>query len=709
MSDRTSATLHARVPLFTIWLAMLVGSLLWAGGARAGEGAAGLLLRVDEGHYRPAPRLSAILTVTVSGPVATAHLEQRFRNTGDQWLEGIYLFPLPDDAAVDHLTMRIGDRLIEGRIAERQAAKRAYEQTKSRGNAAALIEGERPNLFTASVANIPPRADITVRLSFQTRAEWHGDRYRLHLPTVVAPRYLPPLVIAETATGSANSSVVERLVDGGRITPPIRIPGNGNPIEIAVTIDAGMPLRLVDSDSHAIRIEEMAGGATRVRLETGAAPADRDFLLAWAPDIGAAPWPILFDEVIDDTRYLSLLVMPPNPDGVGAAPTLPRDVIFILDRSGSMHGESIEQTKTALADAIDRLDRRDRFNIIHFSNTTGQLFSAPKPATPNNRNQAKRLLRGITADGGTEMLPALRRAFDTGAAPDRLRQIVLLTDGAIGNERDVLALAAEKLGAARLFPVAIGSAPNTYLMSRLARFGRGKVTLINDPSQTGQRMADLFEHLSAPAVTDLSVTLPDGGGEIFPLPIADLYRGEPLVVSARLAATAGGSVQIKGRIADQEWAAALPLQDARSHHGIGRLWARDKIRWLQERAILDGADGLKAAVVPIALRHGLVTRYTSLLAVSETADRPPEETLDSRRIAGNLPKGWTPPTASGDPASAAPQPSAPRMHKIGMGRSASLTLPKTATPAPLWIAVGIGVVLIGFILLMIVGRVRPTG
>jgi Ca-activated chloride channel family protein len=693
-----------RIPLFTIWLAMLVGSLLWAGGARAGDGTAGLLLRSGEGHYRPAPRLSAVLTVTVSGPIATAHLEQRFKNTGDQWLEGLYLFPLPDDAAVDHLTMRIGDRLIEGRIAERQAAKRAYEQAKSRGNAAALIEGERPNLFTASVANIPPRADITVSLSFQTRAEWQGDRYRLHLPTVVAPRYLPPLVVAESTTSGAGSTVVERLVDGDRITPPIRVPGNGNPIEIAVTIDAGMPLRSVDSDSHAIRVEELTSGLTRVRLETGAAPADRDFLLAWAPDIGATPRPVLFDEVIDDNRYLSLLVMPPNLKGMGAI--LPRDVIFILDRSGSMHGESIEQAKTALADAIDRLDRRDRFNIIHFSNTTGQLFSAPKPATPNNRNQAKRLLRGIAADGGTEMLPALKRAFSSGAAPDRLRQIVLLTDGAIGNERDVLALAAEKLGAARLFPVAIGSAPNTYLMSRLARFGRGKVTLINDPSQTGQRMADLFEHLSAPAVTDLSVTLPDGGGEIFPLPLADLYRGEPLVVSARLAAAAGGSVHIKGRIADQEWAATLPLQDAHTHLGIGRLWARDKIRWLQERAILDGADGLKAAVVPIALRHGLVTRYTSLLAISETIDRPPEETLDSTRIAGNLPKGWTAPS---DPSGARQLPTAPRLQKIGSGRSASLTLPKTATPAPLWIAVGIGIGLIGFLLLVIVGRVRPTG
>ena len=707
MSDRTGTLYHTRISLPAIWLAMLVGSLLWAGSARADGGSAGLLLRAGEGHYRPAPRLSAVLSVAVSGPVATARLEQRFKNTGDRWLEGIYLFPLPDDAAVDSLTMRIGDRVIEGRIAERQAAKRAYERAKNSGKGAALIDGERPNLFTAAVANIPPQAEITVSLTFQTRADWQADRYRLHLPTVVAPRYLPPLVVAETNEDVAKSAVAERLIDGARITPPIRVPGNGNPIEIDVTIDAGMPLRSVDSDSHAIRIDEIAAGLTRVRLETGAAPADRDFLLAWAPDIGATPRPALFDEVIDDGRYVTLLVMPPAPDGVAQA--LPRDIVFVLDRSGSMHGDSIEQAKTALIDAIDRLDRRDRFNVIYFSNETGLLFGHVKPASAKNRNRAKRLLRGITADGGTNMWPALQAAFRGDADIDRLRQIVLLTDGAIGNERDVLALTAEKLGTARLFPVAIGSAPNTYLMSRLARFGRGKVTAISDPSQTGQRMAALFEHLAAPAVTDLLVTLPDAESEIFPLPLSDLYRGEPLVVSARLAASASGPIQISGRIAGTDWLVALPLQDARNHQGIGRLWARDKIRWLHERAILDGTDGLKDAVVPIALRHSLVTRYTSLLAVAETVDRPPSEPLDSTRVAGNLPNGWTAPMAEQGPAGAMPQPTAPRLHKIGISRSASLTLPKTATPAPLLILFGLCLGLAGLILLVASGRRRSTG
>jgi len=634
--------------------------------------------------YRAAPALETAVNATVSGMVSRVTVSQSFSNTSDSWQEGIYVFPLPDAAAVDHLRMWIGERVIEGVVQERQQAKKTYEQAKQQGQRASLVEQERPNIFTTSVANIAPGAQIRIEIEYQQDVRYDDGEMSMRLPLVIGPRYIPgvPVAAEEPADPAASgwSPPTDQVPDAARITPPVLHPAQGkiNPVTLFVDLQPGFAVDDVRSRYHPVVLHENGTDRVAITLAEGQVPADRDFVLSWRPAPSREPVAMAFSESVGDSRYLLLNIMPPPETGLPFAPPA-REVVFVIDSSGSMAGTSIVQARTALAMALARLNAGDRFNIVEFNDQASSLFDAPVPATAQNLRRAQSYVESMQANGGTNMAPALRLAL-AGDGGGLLKQVVFLTDGAVGNEDGLFRLIHAQLGNARLFTVGIGSAPNTHFMRKAADYGRGSFTHIGDVNEVGERMQALFRKLEAPALTDIVIDWPRGSEvEQWPQRTPDLYFGEPLVVAARLDRIPS-SLRLRGRYNGDEWSRTITLHERVERPGIGKLWARRKIESLMDQIRNGGdADALRGEIIEVALTHHLVSRYTSLVAVDVTPVRPVDEKLGSGQVPSNLPHGWNYAKVFG-------------------------ALPQTATPARVHLLIGMILVMLG--LLLFAGRRR---
>jgi len=603
----------------------------------------GTLLLKSEGATLAVPAVATEAEIRVSGIVARAVVRQTYRNPYDTWFEGLYVFPLPENAAVDHLRMKVGDRIIEGDIQERQAARAQYEQAKSSGRRAALVEQERPNIFTTSVANIPPRGEIVVEIEYQQTLRYDSGSFSLRFPMVVGPRYIPGAPAEGQGAGTGWAQNTDQVPDAARITPPVLDPAKHaptNPVRLKVVLDAGVPLARVDSPYHAIVQRETEGGGRVIELAEGSVPANQDFELTWTPAASHAPQAALFTEQLGDKRYALLMVMPPAKEV--AAARLPREVVFVIDTSGSMSGSSIAQAREALELAIARLSERDSFNVIEFNSYAKALYDDARPATAANRDNAVRWVRRLQAQGGTEMALALNLALNGRENPGRVRQVIFLTDGAVGNEDGLFKLIKDKLGDSRLFTVGIGSAPNSHFMGKAAQTGRGTFTYIGRIEEVKEKMGQLFAKIESPVLKGVDIAW-SGSVEAWPKRMPDLYLGEPIVVSAALDKL-DGDIKLsglRGEVNEKPWHATLPLADARTGKGMGVLWAREKIASLIDSQ-RDGAkeEAVRDAVVEVALAHHLVSKYTSLVAVDKTPVRPKADELQSGAIPTNLPEGW---------------------------------------------------------------------
>ena len=432
--------------------------------------------------------------------------------------------------------------------------------------------------------------------------------------------------------------------DRDRISPEVLDPATNapvNPTSITVRLQAGFPLGEVKSHHHAVKTEKPDASTSIIRLAEGPVPADRDFELTWKPAAEKAPSVGLFRERVGDSDYLLAFVTPPAVEQAQQKP-LPREVIFVIDNSGSMGGVSIIQAKASLIYALGRLQPDDRFNVIRFDHTMDVLFPAAVPADREHVGRATAFVGALQAKGGTEMVPAMRAALsDNVGDANYVRQVVFLTDGAIGNEQQLFETINALRGRSRIFMVGIGSAPNTYLMTRAAELGRGTFTHIGSVEQVEERMRGLFAKLENPAVTNLTAKFSDAAADITPAAIPDLYRDEPLVLAAKLDKLAG-SVEIKGRIGDRPWVVTLPLANAAEGKGLSKLWARRKIADAEvarttRQASPEDAD---KTILALALEHQLVTRLTSLVAVDKTPSRPQGEPLKVSELPINLPAGW---------------------------------------------------------------------
>lgn len=612
-----------------------------------------LLLRTDRsGAYIRAPMVSSHFDLKISGSVVRATLSQRFRNPADSWVEGRYAFPLPDEAAVDGLRMRIGDRFIEGAIRERQQARADYERARAEGRKASLVEQHRPNLFTNDVANIGPGETVVVQISWLQTLSPQDGAFELRLPLVVAPRYNPDPVVQQVDYGPNGWTLTDPVPDRQAIESPLHDPRGAdegavhNPVTMDIDLMAGFPLARVESRHHEIAAIS-ADGETRRFTLSGPVPADRDFVLTWAPALNGEPATALFRERVGDRDYYVALLTPPEAGEVTARAA--RDIIFVQDVSGSMSGESIRQAREGLSLALRRLRPEDRFNLIVFNTGYAAFSQRPVPASPAMVGRALDFVSRLEAEGGTEMLPALQAALDRGAGDDdgRLRQIVFLTDGAVGNEAVLLTEIDRRLGSSRLFTVGIGSAPNAYFMTRAAELGRGSSVTVDDLTRVADQMDRLFAKLETPVLTDLDVTLPGGAEGLSPSPMPDLYAGDPIVLAFHLPAGAGGMMALSAAQPDGVFQRRIALDTAVARPGIAKLWARKRVRALEGLALSAigqamGRSAIDAQILETALAHGIVSRLTALVAVDARPARSKGAPLGSVEVPLNLPAGWNP-------------------------------------------------------------------
>ena len=607
------------------------------------EGA--LLFRTDQaGRYTPAPLLKSDVQITVTGLIARATVRQEFMNPSkgkDDWLEGVYVFPLPETAAVDHLRMKVGNRIIEGQIKERGEAKRGYEEAKREGKRTSLIEQERPNIFTTSVANIGPGEQVTIEIEYQETVRYENEQFHLRFPMAVGPRYIPgaPVIIEDQAPKGLGMSLdTDRVPDASRITPPAQTPSQRfiNPISLSLTLNPGFPVAQVESTFHPIIAIPNSNGGYQISLRADAVPADRDFQLVWHPTPRSAPMATVFTERHHGETYAMLMLVPPTEQN-DKAPRLPRDLTFIIDTSGSMAGPSIEQARASVAAALIRLNTQDRFNIIQFNNTVRSLFSTPQPVTTTTVKRAIRYTEHLSADGGTEILSAVREALKSPQDSSRLQQMILLTDGQVGNEEELFELLHHRLASRRLLTIGIGSTPNSHLMRKMAEIGRGTFTSIGNVNEVKEKLDGLFKKLERPVLTAITIDQTGWSGlEHYPAQIADLYEGEPVVLAIKAEALPTQAT-LRGHNGAQPWSLPVSLKSSASHVGLSVYWARQKISALMDETYKGGAEeAVRKAVIDVALAHHVVSQFTSLLAVDITPARPTDTPAAQRDQSMNL-------------------------------------------------------------------------
>ncbi|MCR8922719.1 marine proteobacterial sortase target protein [Dasania sp. GY-MA-18] len=627
-----------------------------------------LLLQSDlEQRYQTAELKNSKVHFSINGMLANVALEQSFNNSSGDWVEGVYVFPLPDTAAVYSMRIKIGDRVIVGSIKEKQAAKKIYLAAKQAGKKAGLVEQQRPNLFTAKVANIPPDTTVQLLLQYTQTVNYQQGKFSLRFPMTITPRFLPGLPLRAASSESAqlqrevalanqaltlesglgwgfNTDVVS---DGALITPWLNPKASDagqliNPISISADIDMGMPLKEIASAYHDITVSKQQG-RYQLQLSAGQVSMAQDFELSWQALPGQQPQAALFVETIEGEHeqaqdYALLMLMPSQQQA--AAANIAREVIYILDTSGSMAGVSIRQARASLIMALSRLRPQDYFNVIEFNSQAYPMHRQAVAASANNVQLAIKQVQNMEARGGTNMQPALQMALQQSDDQRGVRQVVFITDGAVGNEADLFKTIHKHLAASRLFTVGIGSAPNSYFMRKAAQFGRGSFTHIGSVNEVQPKMAALFQQLENPVLTGITITWPKAVVvEQYPEKIPDLYQGQPLLIKVA-AKQLQGELLVQGYNGGELWQQSLILKHKAQHSGVAKLWAREKIAQLLDE-VISGRDeaAVKPEVVAVAVAHQLLSPYTSFVAVEDVASRPSPQGLVPMAVLNARPKG----------------------------------------------------------------------
>ena len=602
-----------------------------------------LLMRAGD-ELSSAILLSTDIKVSVAGSSSRTIISQRFINTSETWAEGVYVFPIGQNAAVDTLKLRIGDRFIEGQIKEKQQAKVIYKEAKAEGKKTALIEQQKPNLFTNKIANIGPGEIVVVQIEFQSKLLPKDGSWELRLPLVSAPRFDIDAIEEKIEFGNSgfsdqsmntnyNENIDIKVLEETELF---------NPVEISIDLNTGFELNSLKSSFHKVDIDKLSNGHHKISLLEPIS-SDRDFVLRWTA-VDKDTQTSLFKETQAGQDHLLLTLNPPLTNKNKHSPD--REIIFIQDISGSMGGQPIRQSKIGLEMAIKRLKPQDKFNIVLFNDRFSSYSRTPVKATAKERDKAIRYVRRLQADGGTEMYPALKFSLmNFRSDKSVLKQLIFLTDGAVTEESRLFSLINRELKTARLFTIGIGSAPNSFFMTRAAEIGRGSHIHIGDMDEISNRMSELFSKIENPAVTDLKLVLPKGfRAEVYPNPLPDLYVGDPLSIAIR-GRNASGIAKITGKIGTQKWVARIPLDQGAEQIGIAKLWAREKISNLERsRIALNPSANRKAHIdselLQTALNYGLVSRLSSMVAVDITPSRPLDVEIGTTKLKAAIPNGW---------------------------------------------------------------------
>ncbi len=600
-----------------------------ANAERVGDQSGALIGLDDEGNpARAFPLKHTDVAIQVSGPLARAQVTQQFENPYSDKIEAVYTFPLPQNAAVDDMMMTVGDRVVKGKIKKREEARAIYEAAKRRGNMAGLLDQERPNIFTQSVANILPGEQISITISYVEILPYDGGTYSVVFPMVVGSRYIPGQPITQEPPtqplGGGWAYDTDQVPDASHITSSVLKPGtrSGHDLSLSVKIDAGVPIHHVQSTTHEIAVTNSNDSRAEVHLKAEATIPNKDFILTYAvagEDIRDA----ILTHRNGKEGFFTLLLQP--PDRVKTDAVTPKELVFVLDTSGSMSGFPLDKAKETMRLAIDGLNPRDTFNLITFAGDTRILFAEPVPATPANVRKAQQFLESRRGGGGTEMMKAIRAALDPSDSQEHLRIVCFMTDGYIGNDMAIVE-EIQKHSNARVFAFGIGSSVNRFLLDQMAEHGRGEVEYVglqDDGSAAARRFHQRVQH---PLLTDISVDWDDlDVSEVYPKRLPDLFSAKPLIVTGQYMTPGKGTIRLRGKVAGHAVVRKIDVEFPGfepEHDVLATLWARTKIADLMAQDFNGIQQGnpkpkVREAITQLGLDYRLMTQFTSFVAVEE--------------------------------------------------------------------------------------------
>lgn len=587
--------------------------------------------------FVPVPLKHTSVRASVVGPAAKVDVTQSFENPFSEKIEAVYVFPLPENGAVTEFVMTIGERRVRAVVREREEAERIYTAARAQGYTAALLTQERANIFTQRVANIEPGKRIDVAITYYHAVAEIDGSYQWVFPMVVAPRFNPPSTYGNGVGATARG---DRGASGQRTEVQYLAPGerSGHDIDVRVDLEAGVPMESVRCGSHQVRVQNLSASHAVVELSAADRVPNKDMVLEWKVAGGYAKGGLVYgsgrpsgDDASwgsgGDQSFVMMLVPPENQEKLRREPL---EMVFVVDRSGSMDGAPIAQARAAVSRGLQRLKPGDSFQVIDFAESASTLGAGPLEATQENIERAQRYVATMDAEGGTMMMTGLRAALAYPHDPRRLRFVTFLTDGEIGNESEILGAEAMNLGETRVFSFGVGSSTNRFLLDRMARLGRGVAAYVavNDPESDGARVMDrFFDRIERPVLRDVTIdwnganvsdVSPSGGRT------PDLFVGRSVIVAGKVGP--GGfarPVKVTGRVGGTS--VTMEIQPVRAAGDGGRavaaIWARQKLMDLEEHALVEGWDGraYASAVRQVALQNGLVSAFTALVAVDSSS------------------------------------------------------------------------------------------
>ncbi|MFQ5802220.1 MAG: VIT domain-containing protein [Candidatus Methylomirabilales bacterium] len=596
----------------------------------------------------------------ISGFIARVKVTQTFFNPYDEKIEAVYVFPLPHTAAVDDMTMVIGDHRIVGVVKRRAEARAIYEQALMQGLTASLLEQERPNIFTQSVGNIKPHQEIVIEISYVDVLKYDMGMYDFHFPMVVGPRYIPGAPISKKpdlpdelkgkvgtvkgptegpdAKGTGWSPDTDRVKDASRITPPVLKPGyrTGHDISLSVRLDAGVPIQDIKIVNHQASLDRINESRAVATLSPADSVPNKDFAMKYAV-VGEKPeMALLAHSKGPGQGYFLLMIQPKIDEHLAKAP--PREIVFLIDVSGSMSGAPTKKVQEAMQQFFKLSKSDDTIQVVTFASRATKLFREPVPATAENVSRALNFTEGIRGGGGTEMLKGIKMVLNEPLDPERVRIVVMLTDGFIGNEAQIIEEVGRRAGdRIRFWVLGIGSSPNRFLLDGVAKVGGGMSAVIELRTDPTELVTQIVERIHRAQLAEIQI---DWNGlsvfETYPRKIPELWAGRPVILFGRYGNGGSTTIELSGLAEGEPISYALDVtlpSEEREHGVLSKVWARNKIADLSSQMFYGDTPEVVEEITQIALDYRLLTQYTSFVAVDES-EVPPigEELTPPRRV-----------------------------------------------------------------------------
>lgn len=570
------------------------------------------------------PLKATDVVTNINGMIAETYVTQTYVNEGDTPINARYVFPTSSSVTVHGMKMVIGNEMITAQIKEKEEAKTEYEEAKSEGKSASLMEQKRPNVFTMDVANIMPGDIVSIELHYTELITPKENTYEFIFPTVVGPRFAPPTVSGgDGDSGSDSASTDDSWVASPYLADGATPPGDYN---ITVNLSTGVPIAEVTSKTHAIRIYKPDASTAQITLaDPDNYAGNRDFILKYKITGESVQSGLVLAGGHGNSRsskeenFFMLTIQPPERFEPEDIP--PREYIFVLDVSGSMFGYPLDTAKELIHDLVGNLRETDTFNLILFANETTQLFPSSLPAFPKNVRAAAKLIDEQEGGGGTSLLPALEQAVAIPKEDDTARSIVIITDGYISNESEIISCITDNMDSASFFSFGIGSSVNDYLIKQIAGCGLGESFIVTDREDAAEASARFQSYIEAPLLTDISIDY--RGFEVYdvePAVPSILYASQPIVLFGKWRGKPAGTITITGRAGGEEYSQEIPVNNVTvdmESEAIRYLWARTHLDRIAGYGSIRNDESVKEEITQLGLEYNMVTPYTSFVAVSE--------------------------------------------------------------------------------------------